>query len=121
MAQSIVALLVQQEGDTPAHYEIWQQPDAHFFGSDGDTMREFYEKQRRAQAAREQAAYEYQALCKRWQAGLEAYLEYCKRMGANARSIQTEADIWISVHPFPKLPEILRPKPISVMNSLYQA
>ena len=120
MAQSIVALLVQQEGDTSAHHEVWVQPDAHFFGSDGDTMREFYEKQQRAQAAREQAAYEYQALCQRWQAGLEAYMDHCERMGANILTVQSAADVWIRVHPFPKPPEILRAKPISIFNAAYR-
>lgn len=119
MAQAIVALLVQQEGDTPAHYEIWEQPDAHFFGSDGDAMREFYEKQQRTQAERAQAAYEYTALCKRWQAGLEAYMDHCKRMGANALAVQSAADVWIRVHPFPKPPAILRAKPVSIFNAAY--
>ena len=121
MAQSIVALLVQQEGDKPARYEIWQQPDPHFFGSDGDTMREFAEKRQRAQAEREQAAYEYQALCKRWQANLEAYMDYCSRCGASALGIDQAAAWWVNTHPFPKLPKILRAKPMSIMDSLYQA
>ena len=120
MAQAIVALLVQQEGDTAAHYEVWQQPDPHFFGSDGDTMREIYEAQQRAQAEREQAALEYQALCKRWQAGLEAYMDHCKRRGANILAVQSAADVWIRVHPFPKPPAILRAKPISIFNAQYR-
>jgi hypothetical protein len=121
MAQSIVALLVQQEGDKPAHYEIWQQPDAHFFGSDGDAMREIHTAQQRTQAAREQAAYEYQVLCKRWQAGLEAYIEHCERMSANILAVQSAADVWIRVHPFPKPPAILRAKPVSIFNAAYRA
>ena len=120
MAQSIVALLVQQEGDKPAHYEIWEQPDPHFFGSDGDKMREIYAAQQRAQAEREQAAREYETLCKRWQAGLEAYMEHYERMGANALTVQSAADGWISIHPFPKPPAILRAKPVSIFNAAYR-